>query len=96
MGTRPGLECITLGKSRYRKVRNGYTEVNLGLNGIMKICIGWQTGNKAKIGLTGILLSELSKMISTKAEMTLGPVPSWRRDCRCSGRRLLNSSLRTN
>lgn len=46
--------------------------------------------------LTGILLSELSNIISTKAEITLGPVPSWRRACLCSGRRWLNSSDRTN
>ena len=46
--------------------------------------------------LTGILLSLFSKTISTKAEMTLGPVPSWSSPWRCSGRRLLNSSLRTN
>lgn len=46
--------------------------------------------------LTGMRLSELSNTISTKAEITLGPVPSWSKDCLCSGRRLLNSSLSTN
>lgn len=46
--------------------------------------------------LTGILLSELSNIISTKAEMTLGPVPSWSKAKRCSGLKWENSSLSTN
>ena len=45
---------------------------------------------------TGILPSALSKIISTNADMTRGPVPSWRRAWRCSALRWLNSSLRTN
>lgn len=48
------------------------------------------------LSLTGIRLSELSKIISTNAEMTRGPVPSWSNACLCSSRRWENSSDSTN
>ena len=46
--------------------------------------------------LTGTLFSELSKTISTNADITLGPVPSWSNACLCSSRRCENSSESTN
>ena len=45
---------------------------------------------------TGMRLSELSKIHSTNAEITRGPVPSCSNACRCSSRRWENSSDNTN